>query len=1186
MGFVIDSNSPYIAEFSPDRYKDAVYMTAEDDMYGTLLAIVYKVDQHAPKLSVVLIGAHGTSGFLSMTLDKSSRYFCACRGLAPTHYSSPVRRSLAIASLRTSVTMDKPLKRRFDAVFDEASAGSLGSRFRLLCGKFPQDIGERVVRAGLICPKTIRSSAIDIVYEDSDKTIDQNDELIYLLGEQLEQLFDPLTQYYPEQTDRLYNPLGALGFEAVAANSNQGPDSAPPVAANEPKPPESGHTGRAPLGQQPSDLPGEVPSSAQSDTPPDAKTDSAPATALAGAQPGVGAASSVNPQFPTLDDEPQDIQDICEELYLLESQTRNSVLELLQRIVIPLRVQALEGQIEGLTVAKLNTIFPPTIDEVFRVHCIFYDALKTALPYGAFEIMRACGTTIPYFYRACIRHLAATKYFEEFLREMLAEMPNIASALEIDILAELPNIVSVVRDCCHLETVRSLLKTLADSREWDPSSQPLVDEFLQISCNTIGGISVVTADNGIENTLGVLLKEWPSALDKANETRRVITVFEVEDILEPSVDLQSLHLIFMIFSDGIIICRPTEPLPQVSPSGLHIPQFTDMLLHSMLNGAPLDKSIPPFDFVAGLSLADTHFASYGDGKLHVFSPQFVRSFEIVTSGAEVEDLVHLLAKAKITNKAQPFHLFSLKNPGYKELQLLGAVQEMSFYSAERSRSKVAIVLNSKLKGAFLYQYDLFGVISLDLHEKTGMVTVNTLTTGQYSLKKEVSKEKLQDFILRECAYLLTLSLSSQNEKLLNPIIKSNSLISSELVQWANIAPPKEREVKSVAAPTNRQSQATHQTDDDGRAQFDNWFHQLRQRRRDDDSLSSDSISGDRFSSNFSIRADRSNQDLQIGSFLDPSWSSVYNLNAGQAFPRLDSRQSDSSNEDDQASAAESKRVALERSNTLTLADAGPESSVPREDFGYLATLVNTSGNVSRSSSLASARARSPGLRERSLIKMGQYVIDGSLKKLAKSSSVRTFSSGESTSTGATPSEHFGSFRSLRSRRFQSSNVIDDPLIEVDEEALEHENAVLARDWLAWTASNQQMTALENPDIPARSQSHSSFRKMVMSSSLHTLQLASYVIQIEQRIASSDAPVAGELGRVKNDLTRIFKMDSSDEAVMRSATRRMCGIYYLLTQLGCEKLALGLLEIEWTRRSRVSAENPELAKKMWGLNIAQ
>ena len=60
MSFIIDSNSPYFTEFSPQKYKDAVYMTADDDFFGTLLAIVYKTDVSSPKLSVILIGFMGT----------------------------------------------------------------------------------------------------------------------------------------------------------------------------------------------------------------------------------------------------------------------------------------------------------------------------------------------------------------------------------------------------------------------------------------------------------------------------------------------------------------------------------------------------------------------------------------------------------------------------------------------------------------------------------------------------------------------------------------------------------------------------------------------------------------------------------------------------------------------------------------------------------------------------------------------------------------------------------------------------------------------------------------------------------------------------------------------------------------------------------------------------------------------
>lgn len=111
------------------------------------------------------------------------------------------------------------------------------------------------------------------------------------------------------------------------------------------------------------------------------------------------------------------IQSICQELYSLQAHFTSDLILFLQNYLIPLRVKALSGDIPDLNIRRLNVIFPPTIDEVVRVNTIFFDALKAALPFGPFEVMKACGISVPYFYKACMRHEAATKNFTQIIHE-------------------------------------------------------------------------------------------------------------------------------------------------------------------------------------------------------------------------------------------------------------------------------------------------------------------------------------------------------------------------------------------------------------------------------------------------------------------------------------------------------------------------------------------------------------------------------------------------------------------------------------------------------------------------------------------------------------------------------------------------------------------------------------------------
>lgn len=126
---------------------------------------------------------------------------------------------------------------------------------------------------------------------------------------------------------------------------------------------------------------------------------------------------------------------------------------------------------------------------------------------------------------------------------------------------------------------------------------------------------------------------------------------------------------------------------------------------------------------------------------------------------------------------------------------------------------------------------------------------------------------------------------------------------------------------------------------------------------------------------------------------------------------------------------------------------------------------------------------------------------------------------------------------------------------------------------------------ESPDAPKRSESQTTFRKMVMSSSLHTLQLASFVIQLDQKAATSENnEISEELLRIKQDVTAIFKVNDLNIEHELAIRKRICYFFYLLTAYDYHKLASGLIEVEWTRRQRVSETFPEIIEGIRDLDI--
>lgn len=716
-------------------------MAAEDPVLGQVLATIYRADASSKTLSVLLIGNHGTSGYVDMTLDSTSRYYGACLSLAAAHRNSQVRKALAIAVLRTYSTMDRPLRRalfRRTAMklgisgdlplryYDQTAAGALGSNFRLVYGKFPAEIGRRLIESGVTMPKFIRSAVLDIVYEDTDSTIDQNNDLVYMLGDQLEQLFDPLSEYSPEPTERIYIP----------------------------------------------------------------PTDS----------------------VATLEDDEKEVQDICEELYLLQSSVRANLIEFLQNFLIPLRVRVLNHEVPEMTIGKLNTVFPPTIDEMFRINNIFYESLQQALPFGSFEVLKACGTTIPYFYRVCIRHEAATK---NFARSLATTDP----ALKKEIDKHSPRkIEAVMQNSLHLARVKLILDRLMAKKKWSPTENPLADEFYQVSVGTIdqfGRESVNATNTRTFTPSGKMLVEiasgWPAELEYGWINRRVVTIFDAVDIVEPSVARRQLHNIVIMFTDALVILEPSEPIPMTSLSGLHLPSIGDILMHAMLNEAPLDANLPPLKVIGWAPILDVSFLSFEPKSLVIttqpepfackledsHTKHYTKIYRLIRPDHTANKFVELLAKAKVTTKTQPFHLFKISTlPTQKEvaksmladLSIYSTVHEFAGYQAEINRSPFAIFLNTHFEKADLANNDLCGAVCVYFEDGMENITVNVMTLMGYQSFKEVDKEHFKDYVVNEVTYLATLAMSSQNPAAIQGIIATNTEITENIIRWA-LQPP-------------------------------------------------------------------------------------------------------------------------------------------------------------------------------------------------------------------------------------------------------------------------------------------------------------------------------------------------------------------------------------------------------------
>lgn len=683
-------------------------MVGDDPLFGPCLAVVYRTDpvnkskrRKKSSVSTLLISQHGTSGFLNITIGPQSRYHCASLNLPEEHQNSVVRQALAITTLRSFATMDISTRENLTRLYikdstvdwDETMAASMAARMKLADGRYPEEIGKYLLDCGYIEPKLIKSSTIDVVYEDSDNTIDKNNEMVYLLGDQMEQLFDPLSEYSPESTELSYSP----------------------------------------------------------------PTDS----------------------YTTLEDDSEQVRTICEELFALQANLRSELIDFLQEFLIPLRVKVLGGEISNLNIRKLNSIFPPTIDEVVRINNIFYDSLRQAYPYGSFEILKACGMTIPYFYKACMRHEAATKsfsrsfnyHYERTLGQFRANKPAATYTPR--------KIESIIHVSIHLTKVKLILDRLIKAKSWPKEQQVYVSEYYNSAVGTIDAFgkenTVAPYNRRIFTPTGKILVEiangWPKELEYGWINRRVVTIFDAKDITAPE---QETHHIIILFTDYLVILKPQEPIALVSASGLHKPSIADILMHALINESPL-QTLPQLEVFKWNDASSIFFAEYsGSRNLAIYSSNegfYTKNglnkdallYQLVRPDSSATKMVELLAKAKIMNKTQPFHLFKVTKP---ELSIYTPVHELEAYTQEIRKSPVAMFLNVDITREVLKANNLKACFKVAFAD-SNHVKITLYSVLDYEFQKTIAKSDFNSVITTELSHIYSLYLSKNQNLSIN-----------------------------------------------------------------------------------------------------------------------------------------------------------------------------------------------------------------------------------------------------------------------------------------------------------------------------------------------------------------------------------------------------------------------------------
>lgn len=703
-------NSPSLQRLgAPTEWVDLIFKQSnifygyDELMWGAFVVCVYH-DSQDSQLSCILIDKTGVNHFSPVDVTRESQYYPAIENLVPAHKDSESRQCIAVTFLQRFAQLSEQDVRRlhpdtFKFDYDPTHAGDLASACTQVEGEDKLvNVGKKLLSLGFFQERLVTSTLLDVVYEYNDIFSESNNKLVFHLGQQLEQLFNPLTEYSPEQTEHTYKPP--------------------------------------------------------------------------------------NGEIATEDDDAL-IKAISRELLELQGNFTLNLVEFLQKFVIVLRVRVLNGEIEGLSTVKLNRLFPPTIDEVTRINCIFLDSLKSATPFGSLEVLRACSVTIPYFYKAYTRHEAATKNFNKdiklFLKTFTDQMPlpEVFSEMKIDSLIKGPQE--------KLMKIKLILDRLYASKKWKPENEEeakkcydnvieIIDSFGRLKGPLSSYSSRVFTPSG--KILTELAKGWPAELQYKWLKRRVVGVFDMTD---PKDTINEKLLV--IFSDYLVFLDVVEDRNDYESAKFNKPFISDILMNSLVNEVPLPPKMPLLKVDRYCYIDEVVVTLFGDNCVRFDAFRDVDSFAVALrvkrKSLSAYTIVDLITKAKILEKDTAFHLFKAV---HDDITIYSTAHEKEVYKNETIKSKFALFLNMDPTEQAIIQHKLHvamfvkivsGVLDAEL------VQLDILTSDGGFRSIRIAIEELIPVILRQLSFEIPICFSSIYSPFLSLLLVANESIIKE-----------------------------------------------------------------------------------------------------------------------------------------------------------------------------------------------------------------------------------------------------------------------------------------------------------------------------------------------------------------------------------------------------------------------
>lgn len=692
-----------------------IYTNHDDLIWGKFVICIHHSKE---AYHCLMMDDFGLTELLNIDTSKKSSFYNAIKNLNSEDKNSEIKKCIAVVLLRRYSELTSKQKIELKSLYpgksieqyDPVHAGQLASKCTEIKEITASKFGERLISQGFLDKHIVKSTLVDVIYESKESTIELNNRLVFHLGEQLEQLFNPITEYSPEQTE--------YGYKA--------PDN---------------------------DIPTET------DT--------------------------------------QLVKAICNELLEVQSNFTFNLVEFLQKFLITLRVQVLNNEIEGLSTVKLNRLFPPTIDEVTRINCIFLDSLKSATPFGSFEVLKACNLTIPYFYKAYTRHEAATKNFSKDIKLFIRNFSDIMPNKDIYTEMKLETIIKGPQE--KMLKLKLIIDRLYKKKEWSAENAKDAKKYYNNIIDIINSFGHLEAPMSSYNTrvftpsgkiLTELAKGWPVELQYKWLKRRIVGVFDIIDFNNPSK-----RNLLVIFSDYIVFLNILNYKKYyTSDKSNKKPLISDILMNSLINELPLPPKIPKLEVEKYCYINEIH-TSVTNGDILRFDAirekdkqPFSMVCKLASKTNNAHDIADLITKAKILEKDTAFHLF--KSTIYESI-LYFTAHELESYNTERIKSKFGLFLNMEPSRELLVSNGLhcaafakfsdpeeLNMVKLDVVRRYGDLSHKTETIRADNIVSALMKQLSSDIPI---CYSSILSEDASKLICVNNIV-TNKIIEDELIE--------------------------------------------------------------------------------------------------------------------------------------------------------------------------------------------------------------------------------------------------------------------------------------------------------------------------------------------------------------------------------------------------------------------